>query len=69
MKAITPRQQQVLDFVKAFGAENERPPTRAEIAKHFGFKSDNAAQEHLAALARKGFIRLCGNTARGIEVA
>lgn len=68
MKAITPRQQQVLDFIVAFGIAYERPPTRAEIATHFGFKSDNAAQEHLAALARKGFIRLCGNTARGIEV-
>jgi len=68
MRPITPRQQQVLDFIVAFGIAHERPPTRAEIAKHFGFKSDNAAQEHLAALARKGAIRLCSNTARGIEV-
>lgn len=68
MLKITPRQQQILDFIVKFGGEHERPPTRSEIAKHFGFKSDNAAQEHLVALARKGFIRLCRHTARGIEV-
>ena len=51
---LTPRQQQILDLIQSSIARTGAPPTRAEIASSFGFKSANAAEEHLQALARKG---------------
>jgi repressor LexA len=63
---LTARQQSILDFIHRRIAENGMPPTRAEIVRHFGFRSPNAAQCHLQALAERGAIRLMSGTARGI---
>ncbi|MFY7854772.1 MAG: transcriptional repressor LexA [Rubrivivax sp.] len=65
---LTPRQQQVLDLVQKAIQRSGAPPTRAEIAAELGFKSANAAEEHLQALARKGVIELLGGTSRGIRL-
>ena len=58
MIKLTARQQQVLDFIRSALEETGFPPTRAEIAAELGFKSPNAAEEHLKALARKGAARV-----------
>jgi len=63
---LTRRQQEILDFICLRKARDGYPPTRAEIVRHFGFKSPNAAQCHLRALADHGAIRLVPGTARGI---
>ena len=65
---LTPRQQQILDLVQTAIAQTGAPPTRAEIAAALGFKSANAAEEHLKALARKGVIELISGTSRGIRL-
>lgn len=65
---LTARQQQILDLVRRNIERTGAPPTRAEIAQELGFKSANAAEEHLQALARKGVIELVGGTARGIRL-
>jgi len=65
---LTKRQQQVLDVIKDKIASNGYPPTRVEIAKKLGFKSANAAEDHLKALARKGVIELIAGTSRGIRL-
>jgi repressor LexA len=61
-------QQAVLDFICEFKRNKGYPPTRAEIAIGLKFKSANAAEEHLQALARKGVIRLERGISRGIVV-
>jgi len=68
MHFLTVRQQQVLDWVRAQIEGAGRPPTRAEIATALGFRSVNAAEEHLKALARKGVIVLTPGSARGIRL-
>ncbi|MCY3811910.1 MAG: transcriptional repressor LexA [Gammaproteobacteria bacterium] len=68
MKKLTARQQEVLALVKAHIAESGYPPTRADIARDLGFKSPNAAEEHLKALARKGAIEVIPGTSRGIRL-
>jgi repressor LexA len=65
---LTDRQQQVYDLVRRAIERTGAPPTRAEIATELGFKSANAAEEHLQALARKGVIELVGGTSRGIRL-
>ena len=65
---LTERQQQILDLVQSAIARTGAPPTRAEIANELGFKSANAAEEHLQALAKKGVIELVGGTSRGIRL-
>jgi repressor LexA len=65
---LTARQQQILDLIQTAIARTGAPPTRAEIAAEFGFKSANAAEEHLQALARKGVIELVSGTSRGIRL-
>ena len=65
---LTARQQQILDLVQSAIERTGAPPTRAEIAAELGFKSANAAEEHLQALARKGVIELVGGTSRGIRL-
>ena len=65
---LTPRQQQVLELIQHAIADSGAPPTRAEIARQLGFKSANAAEEHLQALARKGAIELLSGTSRGIRL-
>ncbi len=68
MTKLTPRQTEVLEFIKSYNSENNYPPTRAEIAQKLGFKSANAAEEHLKALARKGAIEIIPGTSRGIRL-
>ena len=65
---LTARQQQILDLIQTAIARTGAPPTRAEIAAELGFKSANAAEEHLQALARKGVIELVSGTSRGIRL-
>jgi repressor LexA len=65
---LTARQQQILDLIQSAIARTGAPPTRAEIAAELGFKSANAAEEHLQALARKGVIELVSGTSRGIRL-
>lgn len=65
---LTARQQQILQLVQTAIARTGAPPTRAEIATELGFKSANAAEEHLQALARKGVIELVSGTSRGIRL-
>lgn len=65
---LTARQQEILDLIKTSIAQTGAPPTRAEIAQALGFKSANAAEEHLHALARKGAIELVSGTSRGIRL-
>ena len=65
---LTPRQREILDFIRNTLEKFGAPPTRAEIANAFGFASHNAAEEHLKALARKGIIVLEPGSARGIRL-
>ena len=65
---LTARQQEILDLIRQAIANTGAPPTRAEIATLLGFKSPNAAEEHLRALARKGVIELVSGTSRGIRL-
>ena len=65
---LTAHQQQILNLIQAAIASTGAPPTRAEIATELGFKSANAAEEHLQALARKGVIELVSGTSRGIRL-
>ena len=69
MKPLTKRQQEIFDFILDCIATNGAPPTRVEIADNFGFRSPNAAEDHLKALAKKGHIELRSGTSRGIYVA
>lgn len=68
MNELTPRQSQILELIQDFISETGMPPTRAEIARELGFKSPNAAEEHLRALQRKGVIELIPGTSRGIQL-
>ena len=68
MKALTARQQQVYDLIRAHINQTGMPPTRAEIAAQLGFRSPNAAEEHLKALARKGVIEIVSGASRGIRL-
>jgi repressor LexA len=65
---LTARQQQILELIQNAIALTGAPPTRAEIASQLGFRSANAAEEHLQALARKGVIELVSGTSRGIRL-
>ena len=68
MRELTPRQSQILDMIQDFINETGMPPTRAEIARELGFKSANAAEEHLRALQRKGVLELVPGASRGIQL-
>jgi repressor LexA len=65
---LTARQQQVMDVIKSSIEATGMPPTRADIARELGFKSANAAEEHLKALAKKGVIELVAGASRGIRL-
>lgn len=67
-RPLTQRQQNVYDFIVKTMNELGYPPTRAEIARALGFRSPNAAEEHLRALERKGAIRMIAGTSRGIRL-
>ena len=68
MIKLTARQEQILNLIKDAIENTGFPPTRAEIANELGFKSANAAEEHLQALARKGAIEISPGTSRGIRL-
>jgi len=68
LKPLTKRQQEIFDFILESMASNGAPPTRVEIADHFGFRSPNAAEDHLKALDKKGHIELKSGTSRGIFI-
>lgn len=68
MQKLTERQQRILTFIKETLRIKGAPPTRAEIATALGFKSANAAEDHLRALARKGAITLTAGASRGIRL-
>ncbi len=68
MRQLTPRQRQILEMIQDFIAESGMPPTRAEIAAELGFRSANAAEEHLRALQKKGVIELVPGASRGIQL-
>lgn len=68
MEKLTQRQQQVLDIIRQHIDDTGYPPTRADIARELGFKSANAAEEHLKALARKGAIEMIAGASRGIRL-
>ncbi|MCG3730348.1 transcriptional repressor LexA [Vibrio cincinnatiensis] len=68
MKPLTPRQQQVFDLIKSKIEDTGMPPTRAEIARELGFRSANAAEEHLKALARKQVIEIIPGASRGLRI-
>jgi len=65
---LTDRQQEILDLIRQTVARTGFPPTRAEIARALGFRSPNAAEDHLKALARKGAIELTAGASRGIRL-
>lgn len=68
MEPLTARQAQILALIRSSIEKTGLPPTRAEIAKRFGFRSPNAAEEHLRTLERKGMIEVLQGTARGIRL-
>lgn len=68
MRELTPRQSQILDMIQEFITETGMPPTRAEIARELGFRSANAAEEHLRALQKKGVLDLVPGASRGIQL-
>ncbi|MDO4905935.1 MAG: transcriptional repressor LexA [Lautropia sp.] len=68
MRPLTSRQREVLALIRTHIDQTGFPPTRAELASAMGFRSANAAEDHLKALARKGIIELCASTSRGIRL-
>ncbi|TLX48621.1 repressor LexA [Pseudoalteromonas phenolica] len=68
MRPLTKRQEQVFELIKVFIKDTGMPPTRVEIADALGFKSANAAEEHLKALAKKGVIEMVPGASRGIRL-
>ncbi len=68
MHKLTARQEEILAYIKDYLSDTGFPPTRSEIAQEMGFKSPNAAEEHLRALARKGAIEMLPGTSRGLRL-
>jgi repressor LexA len=68
MRQLTPRQKEILQMIQDFIADYGMPPTRADIARELGFKSANAAEEHLRALQKKGVLDLIPGASRGIQL-
>lgn len=68
MKSLTPRQQEILALIQRFVSDTGYPPTRGDIARSLGFRSVNAAEQHLRALEKKGVIALQAGTSRGIRL-
>lgn len=69
MKSLTNKQSRIYEFIVAWQMKNGYPPTQAEIRDHFGFSSPNAVRSHLVLIEKKGYIRLNGGKARGIQFA
>lgn len=68
MKTLTEKQKYVLEFIRSYISYNGFPPTNFEISKHFGWSSDNAANEHIKTLSSKGAISMARGVARGIKI-
>src|SRR5262245_3844737 len=68
MDELTPRQAQILQLIREHVSSRGYPPTRAEICRIMGFRSPNAAEEHLKALARKGAIEMAPGASRGLRL-
>ena len=68
MEELTRRQAEILELIRSHLEETGFPPTRAEIAVHFGFSSPNAAEDHLRALERKGAIEILPGASRGLRI-
>ena len=68
MNELTARQAQILVWIREYLEAKGFPPTRVEMAKALGFRSPNAAEDHLKALARKGAIELLPGSSRGIRL-
>ena len=68
MKELTRRQEEIFNLIKEWVDTTGSPPTRAEIARHFGFSSPNAAEQHLKVLAKKGVLDLVPGVSRGIQL-
>jgi len=68
MRELTPRQKEILHMIQEFIVDYGMPPTRADIARELGFKSSNAAEEHLRALQKKGVLELIPGASRGIQL-
>ena len=68
MEDLTPRQKEILELIREHTASSGFPPTRADICRAMGFKSPNAAEDHLRALERKGAIEILAGASRGIRV-
>ena len=69
MKNLTKRQEEILDLIKTHISDFGFPPTRADIANKLGFKSPNAAEQHLRAIEKKGFIKILSGASRGIVLS
>jgi repressor LexA len=69
MNTLTSRQKEIFEFIKSKISSEGYPPTRMEISNFFGFKSPNAAEDHLKALKKKGFIDILSGTSRGISLS
>ena len=69
MKTLTKRQEEILNLIKSHISDFGFPPTRADIARTFGFKSPNAAEQHLRAIEKKGFISILSGASRGIVLS
>ena len=69
MKNLTKRQEEILNLIKVHITDFGFPPTRADIAKTLGFKSPNAAEQHLRAIEKKGFIKILSGASRGIVLS
>ena len=69
MKNLTRRQEEILNLIKTHISDFGFPPTRADIAKTLGFKSPNAAEQHLRAIEKKGFIKILSGASRGIVLS
>ena len=69
MKTLTNRQKEILDLIKSYIVDYGFPPTRVEISKILGFKSANAAEQHLIAIEKKGYIQILSGASRGIVLS
>ena len=69
MKNLTKRQEEILNLIKTHISDFGFPPTRADIAKTLGFKSPNAAEQHLRAIEKKGYIKILSGASRGIVLS
>jgi repressor LexA len=65
---VTPRQRQVLEWIRSFMEANRMPPTRAEIASGLGFSTPSSAEDHLQALVKKGVLEIIPGASRGIRL-